>query len=239
MSDSKSDSEECLREDVFTVHYPESSPVKCKVTLTPTELFLEEQDEGSERDIDQEKYKIEDIFGLHIVKKDNEEPSLPTVYVCLIFYTHSAENNNSRIRVPRIFEINQPKHSYEGNLDLAKGWAVDIGDSVLAKFPNLHRHRLQNNYKPSDSPSLREKIEKAIEFLRTTRNIAQDAAQSENSSEKDLNLTFYDETFTLCKTLLFERKFLMILNPVSGQGKGLILLQVYIQINNTIFYHHQ
>lgn len=237
MDETGSEKEESIREDVFTVHYQHSTPAKCRVALTSSQLILDiHEDDDSECDIEQERYKVEEIFGIHVVQKENEEASIPTVYVCIIFYTSSG-SNPARTRVPRIFEVNEPHASFEENLDFARNWVLEVTNALCKKFPNLYSHELQSSQGKIGS-SCGEKIDKAFEYLKLAKNdVAKDDAANGKSFSNSLaktepfKLAFYEKEFTLHKTLLNERNYLVIINPVSGQAKGLTLFQVFYHKN--------
>ncbi|CAL8095029.1 unnamed protein product [Orchesella dallaii] len=214
----KSAEEDVLREGIFTVHYPICKPLLCEVSLTPTELVFEEYDEsGYESDCDalQERFPIEDIYGLHIVKMQLEEPSLPSVYLCIIFYTSALESDDNRKRVSRILEISQSKESYLGNLDLAKEWSLDFEHLLKAKFPNLH------SAPTGKSPSSSQTIEDIFTSLKTSGKKG-DEGKNDNrcTTPSKIDLEFCSGTFALVRSILFSRQLLVIVNPVSGQGKG-------------------
>lgn len=206
----------------------------CQIILTPTELVLEECDESgyeSDSGSGRERYPIEDIFGFHIVQKKAAEPSLPTVYVCIIFYTHESEKAGSRSRVARLLEINQSRQSYEGNLNVAKEWALDIANVLQTKLSSIYSSRPPQD-SPDDSDNTHQKIISKIEnvFDSLKSNPLDKPTVSDDDSlvVNDIDLIFCDESFSLVRTVLLERKFLVIVNPVSGQGKSVNLLNVSV-----------
>ncbi|ODM99925.1 Sphingosine kinase 1 [Orchesella cincta] len=209
--------EDILREGIFTVHYPVCKPLLCEVSLTPTELIFEEYDEsGYESDCDalQERFPLEDIYGLHVVERQNEEPSLPSVYLCIIFYTSALESDDNRKRASRILEISQSKELYLGNLEVAKDWSLDLEHLLKLKYPNLH------NTPTVKSLPNRQSIEDIFNSLKTNGRVS-DAGNGNTTQEASkIDLDFCSGTFSLVQSILFRRQLLVIVNPVSGQGKG-------------------
>lgn len=237
-----------IKEQICTVHYPLSRPIKCQVILTKSQIVLEEYDEfdlDRESDDDssnnsctssngyKEKYPVKDIFGFHIVQREVEEPSLTTVYACIILYSFEKGDVKTRSRIARVLEINESQHSYEENLNIAKEWALQIGTLLKLKYPKC----FSCDFDSSHSNSLVDKIEKVfteIKSLDRKKTSVKEPSSSdsiENDADDDnivteIDLEFDTATFSLVRSVLFNRRYLVIINPVSGQGKGLTLLEV-------------
>lgn len=219
-----------VRDDIFTVHYPEAESSKCKVSITKTGLTLEdcecEDDSDSEEsEVNTEEFKVEDIYGVHIVRKvaeeeEDEETNDASVYVLVLVYA-KASDNLARVRIPRVFEINLARSSYQENLGFARDWVIDMGKLIADIFPNLLSHELQET--SQKGPTIKEIIDKQFASLMSPK---QTNKREETEQESINDLDFINATFELEKTILFERTFLVIINPVSGQGKGLSLFQV-------------
>lgn len=180
-----------------------------RLVLTPSHLFLHNAKDPSKM----ERYCVEDIFGCHTLRHKKQGGSYSAAYICFYLYPRSKKKGmlstvKYREKVTLVFEVKQEGNSYEKNLEIATLWKNGLLGILAAKYPKWQLHKSQDEDKPNNNS----------EDLDISRVKSQDVMdQGIRPGEPLLPLVSY---------LSFTRRFLVILNPKSGQGKTRDIFEV-------------
>lgn len=177
-----------------------------RLVLTSKEILLQLQ--GSKKSAF-ERYSIDDLFGCHTLRHKQTGSSFLAAYVCFYMYPRRKRVLLSKLKlrekVPLVFEIRKSGKSYEENLAVATSWKEDA--IRLLRTKSCEQNRAPQN---SQGGGDRELISALL---------AKNALVSRDGSGKSPKLS-------LTHDLSFSKRYLVIVNPVSGQGKGVSTFHV-------------
>ncbi|CAG7716965.1 unnamed protein product [Allacma fusca] len=191
-----------VKEDVFPCLSRGSDAFR--VYLTSSELIL--QSVKDEQTI--ERFQLEDLFGCHTLKhakKANE----PGAYLCFYMYPKNKRSGilssvKSRERTPLVFLVQKPGKSFKENLEFATKWKDETLKHLRSLFP------VWLNYKPFKSSS---------GSVHTTHE--EDTVGQNLSDSRNYLTTTPEFSVAISSYHLLQRRYLVILNPKSGQGKSI------------------
>lgn len=197
-----------LREDVFTCLSRNGETFR--LVLTKTHLLLHNSKDHSRMS----RYAVEDIFGCHTLRHKKQDASYTSAYICFYLYPRNKKkglmsNIKYREKCVLVFEVKKSGNSFDKNLDIATLWKNETLGVLASKYP---KWQLQES--GSSNPNNND----GTKMVSTA--ISKDIMDhSTRTGEPKLPLASY---------LSFLRRFLVILNPKSGQGKTMEMFQVWL-----------
>jgi hypothetical protein len=207
-----------IREDILECL--SKSRESFRLVLTTNQVIVQDSKNHSRI----ERYPLDDLFGCHTLR--HKKSGGVAAYLCFYLYPRTKKKGlmnhiKFREKVTLVFEIKKPGNSYEHNLDLATQWKQSTLETLGKRYPKWQLHRAGVRGETQDN--------NANEDINNILPISSLALESQDAMDHIIHEG--ESTFSLASYLLYVRRFLVILNPKSGQGKTMEMFQVsYIKI---------
>jgi len=185
-----------------------------RLILTTNQVILQDTKNHSRC----ERYSIQDLFGCHTLRHKKTSVS-NSAFVCFYLYPRTKKvglMNPAKLRekITLVFDIKKPGNSYEENLSIATEWKQATLGALNRKYP---KWQLKSN----NSIEERKTEDDCNDSITPITNLAIDSQDTMDhivyTGESNQSLSSY---------LLYIRRFLVVLNPKSGQGKTMEMFQV-------------
>lgn len=209
--------EKVIREDVLQClsrkhkHY--------RLVLTSSEILLQLHG-GAKNRPSIERYSIDDLFGCHTLRHKQNGPSFVSAYVCFYIYPRRKRvllsKTKLREKVPLVFEIRKSGNSYEENLSIAMRWKEDALQLLNKKYPKFQGSRQLDSQ--NDITELNGNLEVTCDI--------KEKGDADNSIIVQNGKGVQVAKLSLSNDIPFVRRYFVIINPVSGQGKGVAVFNV-------------
>lgn len=168
-----------------------------RLILTPSTLLLHSSKKGKT-----EQYKIQDIFGVQTFRHKDQDlgDDYSSAYICLYTYPQKKQRAVMAMKVVRektvlVFEVKKKGNKYEDNLVIATLWKTHVLQLISQHFPTW---RLKGNLNTPTLSGLDGSGDGAV--------LSNDSIDADGYASQ-------------IPSLRFMRRYLVILNPISGQGK--------------------
>lgn len=204
-----------------------------RVLLTETEICFQ----ALKNPENLERYELEDLFGIQTyrygIRKSETKPADASAFICFTFYPRMKRGlitfSRLREKVQLVFQIQKTGFTFEENLEQATAWKHLCLNLLRSKFSKWQLENLTSQAStPAASPTSGEHaLDKDDDVI--SKEDLNDWAQEEKGT---FDATTHELAISLSSQSLLVRKFLVIVNPKSGQGKTLNIFKVGSFVSN-------
>ena len=209
-----------------------------RLTLTKSELFLQPT---KQTDV-LERFSLEGLFGVQTYRhKEHGSSGFPGAYLCFYFYPRVKRgmltSNKFREKVQLVFKIQKPGLSFEDNLGIATSWKELCYELLKSKFSKWQLDRLNSQSHLSTQTETRNETNNKMNGKTSNRRTGfgfvptvQKTTSWPHGDLQDNVDSGHDLSISLSSARLFLRRFVVILNPKSGQGKTMTLFKASVNL---------
>lgn len=174
-------------------------------------MLMSQPNGDIQKDAKMERYSIKDMFGCHTLRHKQPGPTYVSAYLCFYLYPRKRRvllsKTKPRAKMPLVFEIRKGGNSYQENLAIATKWKEDALRLLQLKYPKWNAHGNGGQVESSGE------------------TVGQDATGDEFPIPVDRKGSKELVKLSLCSSLQYWKRYLVIVNPISGKGKGISVLE--------------